>query len=124
VTGSYSLFSYAPEFHAPAIDFGTDGGATPRHQAQVRYSVELPRRVDADVALFAAGAMPEPAFEVPAHARVDARLAWRPAAPVELSLVMQNLLGQEHPEMAGWSSGVMQPSRLRRSAYGSVSWTF
>ena len=124
LTGSYSLFSYKPEFVAPAIDYGTDGGATPRHQGQIRLGLTLPREIDADVALFAKGAMPKPAFDTPAHARIDARVAWRPASPVELSVVVQNLANQQHPENAGWAAYVKQPSRRPRSAYTAVTWKF
>ena len=124
VTASYSLFSYEPEFRAPAIDLGTDGGATPRHQGQIRYSVNLPREIDADVAVFAKSSMPEPAFDVPARARVDARIAWRPKSPLELALAVQNLTGEERPELAGFFSLVMQPSAMRRSAHASLTWKF
>jgi iron complex outermembrane recepter protein len=123
LTGSYTLFSYKGRFVPPAVDInGADGGAAPRHQGQLRYSVNLPGAIEADAMLFATAGLPAPFYTVPAHARLDARLGWRPVAPLQLSLTLQNLTDGTQPEFVNVQA--INPSVVPRSAALSVSWHF
>ena len=61
--------------------------------------------------------------QVPAYTRLDARLGWHVREGVELSLGLQNLLDNRHPEFNGVDAGVI-PSQVRRSIYGKVTWKF
>jgi iron complex outermembrane receptor protein len=99
--------------------------ADPEHQLTLRSSMDLPRdwsldlafRWVDDLAINSGGA----AATVPAYSELDARLGWRPAPGVELSLVGRNLLHDRHPEY-----GAPGPARLEiaRSFHGKISWRF
>jgi iron complex outermembrane recepter protein len=60
---------------------------------------------------------------VPSYGELDLRVAWRPTATLELSVVGQNLLHEHHPEF-----GVLTPiptstrNEIERSAYAKVVW--
>ena len=52
---------------------------------------------------------------------IDARLAWKPRRNVEIAVVGQNLLGDEHVEL-GRSTSVGGPlNELPRGIYGTVA---
>ncbi|HVH09917.1 MAG TPA: TonB-dependent receptor [Gemmatimonadales bacterium] len=56
--------------------------------------------------------------QVPAYAELNARLTWRPADPIEVSLVGQHLLHDQHAEF-----GALATRReIRRAVYGLVAW--
>jgi iron complex outermembrane receptor protein len=121
LTAAYSLFSIDPVFDAePAAAF--DQGATPRHQGQFRMSASLPYAIDVDGMLFGVGSLD--ALGVPAYARLDARIAWRPKRPIELSVVAQNLLDDRHVEFDGIVAGVPRTVEIRRTAYAGIAWHF
>jgi iron complex outermembrane receptor protein len=122
MSGSYSLFSIDPDYTAPAIAADFDGLNTPRHLGFVRSSLSLPRAVELDATLFATGNIR--ALRQPGYTRVDGRIAWRPRAPVELSLAIQNVFDSHQVEFGSPSSVVAEPSRMPRTAYGGVTWRF
>ena len=84
---------------------GASGLATndPRIHWQLRSAHDLTDTVQADLALRHVGSLPSPA--VPAYTELDARLAWQPAAHVELSLAGQNLLRGGHVEFGAGGAG-------------------
>lgn len=53
---------------------------------------------------------------------MDARLAWRPAAGLEISLVGQNLLTNSHMEYI--QENLVIPTLIDRGMYGKISWSF
>jgi iron complex outermembrane recepter protein len=59
---------------------------------------------------------------VPAYAELNATLTWRPTASLDLSLVGQNLLHDQHREFGASTS----PNRrdIQRGVYGAVAWRF
>jgi iron complex outermembrane receptor protein len=59
---------------------------------------------------------------VPAYAELNATLTWQPTSQLDLSLVGQNLLHDQHREFAAATS----PSRrdIQRGVYGAVAWRF
>src|SRR5882762_10132058 len=59
---------------------------------------------------------------VPAYAELNATLTWRPTSHLDLSLVGQNLLHDQHREFGAATS----PTRrdIQRGAYGAVAWRF
>jgi iron complex outermembrane receptor protein len=61
--------------------------------------------------------------EIDAYLELDLRLGWRLASDVELSLLGSNLLDSSHQE---FFQGLTTPAstRLRRSVFGKVVWTF
>jgi iron complex outermembrane recepter protein len=95
--------------------------ADPEHQIFLRASLDLSRRVVADLSWrwidsLAINNGPNPGV-VPSYAQFDARLGWRAGSRIELSIVGQNLLGT-HPE-----HGFPGPQRIEvgRNIYATVS---
>jgi iron complex outermembrane receptor protein len=54
---------------------------------------------------------------------LDARLSWRPVDNIELSVVGQNLLDDQHPE---FEPEILEQSlvELERGVYGKITWEF
>ena len=95
-------------------------GDHPRHQASLRSALDLSHTVQADVAVYYVGALG--IFGIPAYTRVDARLAWQPKPPLELSVAAANLLDPRHPEYLPAVGG--PPAEIGRSLYVKVTWRF
>ena len=53
---------------------------------------------------------------------MDIRLAWRPVSDIELSLVGQNLLAEQHLEYR--QEGITTPTEIDRGVYGKIAWQF
>lgn len=87
--------SLAPGSHDSS---GGTGLATndPHHYWSLRSSHDLAGDLQADFMLRAVGGLPNPS--VPGYRELDARLAWKPRADLELALAGQNLLHRAHPE--------------------------
>jgi iron complex outermembrane receptor protein len=58
---------------------------------------------------------------VDAYARLDVRLAWRPAGGFELSVVGQNLLEDHHLEFGSAVTSV-RATQVQRGVFGAVTW--
>ena len=99
--------------------------ADPRHQFSLRSSWDLPRRVELDAGLRWVDALRinnnGTSATVPSYCELDVRLAWRPSDNLELALVGQNLLHDQHPEY-----GVPGPGReeIERSVYAKATWRY
>ena len=89
-------------------------GSSPRHLVQVQSRLNLRRSVEFDAAY---RYVSELSFgRVPGYHSVDARLAWRPSAALELSVAGRNLLAPHHLEFAhapGPSVGVARSIAVR-----------
>jgi iron complex outermembrane receptor protein len=96
-------------------------GSSPRHQAQFRSHVDLPR----GFAWEASAAFVErlPAQQVPSYTRLDTELSRRLGERVSVSLVGQNLLHDHHLE-SNDSLTSINPSQVKRSAYAKIVWRF
>ena len=100
--------------------------ATPNHQATLRSLFAVSRNVDLDLWARYVGANSYPLLagiaEIPAYVTADVRLAWRPLAGVELSLVGRNLLQQRHLETVSDLTEVRH--EVERTVYGKATWAF
>jgi iron complex outermembrane recepter protein len=94
---------------------------SPARQWQVRSSLNLPHRLEFDTALYYTGRLPQ--LEVPSYFRLDSRLGWHLSRSVEVSVTLQNLLDNRHPEFSDLEGGVPS-TQIRRSAYAKVTWQF
>jgi iron complex outermembrane receptor protein len=122
--GGYSWFVPSMELEPTSGDTSSISeaeGVAPRNQFQVRSQITLPHGFEFDTALYRVGRLA--VGGIPAYPRVDARLGWRFAERMELSLAAQNLLDPRHPEFLStvqtYVSG--QPTR---SIYGEIRWLF
>lgn len=94
---------------------------SPRHQFSLRSILNLPHRLELDVALFRVGEVDPSAAD--SYTRVDVRLGWHWGEHAEISLVGQNLLSGSHMEFSGPSNWVLS-APIRRSYYGKCTWRF
>jgi iron complex outermembrane recepter protein len=97
-----------------------EGGA-PNHQAQVRSSLSLPQNFQWNAPAFFVNRLP--AQSIPSYIQLDTGFTWRIAERVSVSLVGQNLLEKQHPEISDPTSSVLS-GLMRRAAYGKITWSF
>lgn len=101
---------------------------SPRHQAQLRSALDLPGNASFDTALYYNGALSAWTVglvarrRVPAYARIDARLGWRPARNLEFSLALQNLLDRRHLEFIDRESGSGPELEVGRGIELKLTW--
>ena len=103
-------------FHDPdgSVDLGND----PNHQWSLRSTFNVTPSLDFDVVTRSVGELPAPVM--PAYTAVDASLAWRPNAHVDVSVFLRNLFGAGHAEFA---PAVFDPaSNYGRSADVRLLW--
>jgi iron complex outermembrane receptor protein len=96
-------------------------GSSPRHQAQLRSQVDLPRGFAWDASAYFVDRLP--AQQVRSYTRLDTQLTRRLGERVALSLVGQNLYQDHHVESNNAVSSV-NPSEVKRSAYAKLVWGF
>ena len=95
----------------------SDEGSSPRHQVGVRSFLDLPGRLEFSQSWRYITALP--AQGIADYATADARLAWRVAGPLALSVTAQNLFQPHHPEFGGDAGG---PLGIKRSVFASMTW--
>jgi iron complex outermembrane receptor protein len=96
----------------------TTAADSPSYQAHLRSSLDLPGPTLLDVALYQVGSR----RGVPAHLRLDARVALKPWKPVELSAGFQDLLQARHAELS--PSFLTSPALVERGAYVKLTVTY
>ena len=104
---------------------GMNETADPQHQVFLRSSMDLPFNLELNAAFRWIDTVHNSNFgtpgTIPPYAELDARLAWHATKDLEISIVGQNLIHDQHPE-----SGFRGPTgeEIQRSIYGKVSWRF
>ena len=104
---------------------GLNETADPQNQFSFRSSMDLPQNIEFDTELRYVDQLPinnlATAGIVPSYYELDARLAWHPTKNLEISIVGQNLLHDQHPEY-GFPSPMQV--EIERSVYGKIAWHF
>jgi iron complex outermembrane recepter protein len=123
LSGSYSLLRMQLQPAAASRDVSAEQaeGHSPRHQFQVHSWLKLPRNFEFDSSFYSVSALSTQ--QIPGYTRLDARLGWRVKEGIELSLGLQNLLDNRHPEFNGTAQAVVS-SEIKRSIYGKLIWHF
>ena len=96
---------------------GIAEGDDPEAQYALRSYMDLGGRVELDAWLRHVGALPAPF--IPAYTELSLHLGWRPTDRLELALVGQNLLHDQHAELP-----TAVPKEVERSVYGRATWRF
>ena len=78
-------------------------GYSPKQQAQLRSTLDLPHRLEWDTSAYFVGALRH--GPVPSYTRLDTRLGWRVGESIEFSVAGQNLLTPRHFEFGDGISG-------------------
>lgn len=116
--------------HSVLIEDGGNGQPSgpydPKHQTVLRSSHDLGAKFTTDVQLRRVGAFEarssflwEP---IPAYTAVDLRLTYRPAASLEIAVVGQNLLDDQHREQGMTIYAIN--SEVPRRLFGKITWRF
>jgi iron complex outermembrane receptor protein len=107
------------------LDNGLNETADPENQVFLRSSMDLPGRTELDVGFRWIdtvhnnnGGTPG---TVPSYAEMDARLGWHATKNLEISIVGQNLLHDQHAE-AGFPGPAQE--QIMRSIFGKIAWKF
>jgi iron complex outermembrane recepter protein len=96
-------------------------GSSPRHSAQLRSRVTLPRGWSWDAAAYFAGPLAK--GNVPAYTRLDTQLSWKWSERGTFSLVGQNLLRDHQFEFQDFTQSIIA-NQVKRSVYAQMSWRF
>ena len=95
-------------------------GYSPKHQAQLRSTLDLPHGLEWDTSAYFVGALRY--GPVPSYTRLDTRLGWRVGESIEFSVAGQNLLTPRHIE---FGDGIqVHVTQVERSIVGKVTWRF
>lgn len=119
----YSLFQIHLHALGGSQDLETsrdEQGTSPHQQFELRIQTKLPHQLEFDTAVYCMGRLVSE--DVPQYTRLDARLGWRPARPLEISAGLQNLLDPRHYEFG--SGDLVEAAQIGRSVYGKVTWRF
>ena len=116
---SYTYFHKDLRFDPGSTDSsgGTAEGDDPDARWAIRSLMDLPRRMELDAWLRHVDSLPAPF--IPGYTELDIRLGWRLSSRLELSLVGQNLLHNQHAEFP-----TSVPKEVERSVYGKATWRF
>ena len=93
-------------------------GNDPEFQWNIRSHMDLPSNWEFDQTLYYVNALKSK--QIRSYFRLDLRLGWRPAENVEISVVGQNLLDDQHQE---WGNGLVQTddrNLVERSVFGKL----
>ena len=123
VSPGYSYLNMNYKFEPASQDVANRGfgGLSPKHQFQVRSSVNLPHHLEWDASIYYVSELWS--APVPAYARVDTRVGWRTGESLEFSVTGQNLLSPRHLEFHS-PYDVVMPAYAERSVFGNVTWRF
>jgi iron complex outermembrane receptor protein len=112
------------------LDNGLGETADPENQVFLRSSMDLPWRTELDTSFRWIDTVHNnnggAAGTVPGYAEMDVRLGWHVTKNLEISIVGQNLLHDQHTE-AGFAGPSLQPptqEQIVRSIFGKIAWKF
>ncbi len=111
-------YSLDKSSHDPFL--GSASGNSPKRQAQLQSTMNLPHRLEWDATAFYVGSLRS--GPVPSYVRLDTRLGWMVGESVEISIAGQNLLSPRHPEFL--NTYQVAPTSAERSVIGKVTWHF
>ena len=107
------------------LDNALDETADPRNQVFLRSSMDLPWRTELDINWRWIDSVRNDnngvAGTVPSYAEMDVRLGWHATKNIEISVVGQNLLHDQHPE-AGFPGPTQE--QIVRSVYGKITFNW
>jgi iron complex outermembrane receptor protein len=124
LTGGYSWL------HTALAEGNTlsTGDDFPQQQFHLRSSLDLSHGWELDAALYCTDQISVLSADfvhstsIPAYARLDVGLHWRPNKRLELAVWGQNLFDNGHPEYGSYKTSAVV--EIPRTVYGKVTWRF
>ncbi len=117
---SYSWIELRIHSHRLVLNKEISEGSIPTNQFSLKSYMDLPHNLQLDTLFFYVDDLPD--MDIPSYSRLDVRLGWTPIKNLSLSLKLQNLLDNRHPEYM--SIDKLKASEVPRSFYGKVTWNF
>ena len=99
------------------LNAGQGEGNDPEHQFLIQSSADLPGRLELDAVFRFVDALPAP--RVPSYADLDLRLGWKATEHLELAVIGQNLLHDQHAEFVTSGPATRE---VQRGVYGRITW--
>jgi iron complex outermembrane receptor protein len=104
----------------PGASTVVDTRDTPKHQFQLRSSINPRRNLDWDTSLAFVGALRQ--GEIPRYTRLDTRLGLHIGESLEISISGENLLTPRHLEFG--DTFQVNHTLVERSVHGKITWRF
>jgi iron complex outermembrane receptor protein len=126
VVSSYTLFTISSRLSPGNVDRSRQAAPlfdadTPRHQGMIRSLFSLPHRLEVDNSVALVGRLQ--AMNLPGYVLTDVRIGWKSRAGLDLAVVAQNLLDDNHLEFRSADAFVV-PSEARRRVWTAATWRF
>lgn len=122
LTASYTLLKLHLRTHVQNSDLADDEEeGNPENQFQLHSFLDLPWNMECDTACYYVDRISS--NKTPSYVRLDARIGWQPTGNLQISLALQNLLDNHHPEYSTRVMG-LQESEVTRSIYLKTTWRF
>jgi iron complex outermembrane receptor protein len=99
---------------------GSAEAADSEHHVLLISSLDLPRNLQLDATMRYVSRVENPGVATPGYSELDLRLGWLATENLELSIVGQNLLHDQHGELGVEAAR----QEMERSAYAKVSWRY
>jgi iron complex outermembrane receptor protein len=126
VSYSYLHVQFHLDSDSTDVQFVSDEDKVPDHQISLRSMIGMPggfefdlwlRYVDVSYSIFARQ-------KIQSYLTMDARLGWKINRNIEVALVGQNLLDNQHPEFQRPYYDRTFPREIERSVYGKITFRF
>jgi iron complex outermembrane receptor protein len=121
LVASYTLLKMHLNSHIESDEPDTQEEGSPENQFQVHAFLTMPWNMEFDSALYYVDHIGS--NDIPSYVRLDIRIGWEPTKKVNISLALQNLLDDHHPEYSTRVLGLKQ-SEVTRSIYVKTTWLF
>ena len=95
--------------------------STPKNQASLRSTIDLPHDLELDSQLRYVGPIDE--YDIDSYFELDTRIGWNYSKQLEFSVAGRNLLHDQHQEFVSRLI-MISPTDVPRSVYGKVTWRF
>ena len=110
----------ANQSDSPVKDFFEDD--IPRHQFSVQSWLELPGNLELDTWLRYMDELND--YNLNNYFSLDVRVGWQVSDTIEISLVGQNILDNQHPEYGPSTLLNTETTEVERSFYAKLTWEF
>jgi len=122
LTGAYTYLLLTTSLESGSTDttLAQDPGKSPKNQFNLRSHLKLPYDTEMDNMVYYVDKLDS--IDIPAYIRFDSKFTWHCTDNVELSLVGQNLLTNEHREFV--PIPVLEQSEIARSVYAQAKVRF
>jgi len=121
LTAGYSMLQL--KFDQPDPFGFSFANKSPTHQFNLSSALQLPHDVEFNTAVYTVGGVaPSGVSPIAPYVRLDSKLSWKPLDRLELSLVGQNLLQNDHREFSNFL--YQAQTEVPRTVYANASWKF